>query len=75
MRYNREAEKEARKESLRQAGYRDDLTGPEKLEALKKAEEIFQEYLDECAEIEQEEEEYHRISDIRYSRKSRKEAA
>lgn len=68
MKYNREAEREARKEALRQAGYRDDLPSDEKIAAKKKADEIFQEYLDECAEIEAEEEEFYRMSDIRYSR-------
>lgn len=68
MKYNREAERAARKEALHQAGYSEDLPHAEKLAALKKADEIFQEYLDECAEIEAEEEEFYRMSDIRYSR-------
>lgn len=75
MRYNREAEKEARKYALSQSGYSDDLPHDEKVKALKLADEIFQEYLDECASIEDEEEEFFRISDIRYSRKSKREAA
>lgn len=68
MKYNREAEKEAKKEALRQAGYRDDLPTNEKIAAKKRADEIFQEYLDECAEIEAEEDEFFRMSEIRYSR-------
>ena len=68
MKYNREAEKEAKKESLRQAGYRDDLPNEEKIAAKKRADEIFQEYLDECAEIEAEEEDFFRMSEIRYGR-------
>jgi len=68
MKYNREAERAAKKEALRQAGYSDDLPTAEKIAAKKRADEIFQEYLDECAEIEAEEEEFYRMSDIRYSR-------
>jgi hypothetical protein len=68
MKYNREAERAARKEALRQAGYSDDLPNAEKIAAKKRADEIFQEYLDECAEIEAEEDEFYRMNDIRYSR-------
>lgn len=68
MKYNRDAEREARKEALRQAGYRDDLPQNEKIAALKLADEIFQEYLDECAEIEAEEEEVYRMSEIKCRR-------
>lgn len=71
MKYNRDAEREARKEALRQAGYRDDLPNAEKVAAKKRADEIFQEYLDECAEIEAEEDEVYRMNEIRYGRKSR----
>lgn len=75
MKYNREAEKEAKKEALRQAGYSEDLSQEEKITALKIADEIFQEYLDECAAIEEEEDEFYRMSDIRHFRKSKREAA
>jgi hypothetical protein len=68
MKYNREAEKEAKKEALRQAGYKDDLPQNEKIAALKLADDIFQEYLDECAAIEEEEEDFYRMSDLRYGR-------
>lgn len=68
MKYNREAEKEAKKEALRQAGYTDELKGQERLDALKRADEIFQEYLDECRAIEEEEEDFIRISEIKYRR-------
>lgn len=68
MRYNREAEKQAKKEALRQAGYTEDLSPAEKKIALKKADEIFQAYLDECADIESQEEEFYRMSEVRYKR-------
>lgn len=68
MKYNREAEREARKEALRQAGYKDDLPNAEKIAAKKRADEIFQEYLDECAEIEAEEDEVYRMNEIKCRR-------
>jgi hypothetical protein len=68
MKYNREAEREAKKEALRQSGYREDMTPEEKIAARKLADQIFQEYLDEVAEIEAEEDEFYRMSEIRYSR-------
>lgn len=68
MKYNRDAERAARKEALRQAGYSEDLPALERAAALKLADEIFQEYLDECAEIEAEEEEVYRMSEIKYRR-------
>ena len=75
MKYNREAEKEAKKEALRQAGYSDDLPQNEKIAAKKLADEIFQEYLDECHAIEEDEEDFYRMSDIRYVRNSKRNAA
>lgn len=76
MKYNRDAEREAKKEALRQAGYRDDLPQDERLAALKVADQIFQEYLDECAEIEAEEDDFFRMSEIRNTRKeTRRDAA
>lgn len=68
MRYNREAEREAKKEALRQAGYREDLPPAEKKIALKKADEIFQAYLEECSDIEEQEEEFYRMSELKYKR-------
>jgi hypothetical protein len=68
MRYNREAEREAKKEALRQAGYSEDLSQAEKKIALKRADEIFQAYLDECADIESQEEEFYRMKEVRYKR-------
>lgn len=68
MRYNREAEREAKREALRQAGYSDDLPAEEKKKALEIADQIFQEYLDECAAIEEEEEEVYRLNEIKYRR-------
>ena len=68
MKYNREAEKEARKEAYRQAGYSDDLPPDQKRAALEVANQLFQEYLDECAAIEAEEEEVYRMSEIKLRR-------
>jgi hypothetical protein len=68
MKYNREAEKAARKEAYRQAGYSDDLPPDQKRAALEVANQLFQEYLDECAAIEAEEEEVYRMSEIKLRR-------
>ena len=68
MKYNRDAEREAKKESLRQSGYREDMTKEEKQKCLAIADQLFQEYLDECASIEEEEEEVYRMSEIKYRR-------
>lgn len=70
MRYNRQAEREAKREALRQAGYSDDLPADEKKKALEVADKIFQEYLEECAAIEEEEDEVYRMNEIKYRRNS-----
>lgn len=70
MKYNREAERDARREALRQAGYNNELRGKEREAALRKADEIFREYLDECRLIEDEEDDFIRMGEVKYRRKA-----